>query len=68
MKNGDAGEENGYIIRLQEAAELVSHICHTTRIQLIEALKKHDRFADNSGSTNDLSTWRTLLVLESLIN
>ena len=68
MKNGDAGEENGYIVGLQEAAELVSHVCHTTRIQLIEALEKHDSFADNSGSTNDSSTWRTLLVLESLIN
>ena len=56
MEDGDAGEENGHIIRLQEATELVSHICHTTRIQLIEALKKHDGLADNSGSTDDSST------------
>lgn len=68
VQHGDAGEHDGDVVRVDVLAQLVAHVRHARRVQLVEALQQHDRLAQHGGPTCEYECEGELLVLQGLVD
>lgn len=68
MQHGDAGEHDGDVVGFEVLAQLVAHVRHARRVQLVEALQQHDRLAQHRGPARQHSLRLPLLVLKRLVH